>query len=97
MNQPHDRRAHADALRRHNRNNQAARLKRQSGVMLASIALGAIATPYMMLDQQSMQAACTYAVAKSKLWFSEGTVVDPAITIRQDGQAYAVPARAVVA
>lgn len=97
MNQPHDRRAHADALRRHNRNNQAARLKRQSGVMLASIALGAIATPYMMLDKQTMQAACTYAVAKSKLWFSEGTVVDPAITIRQDGQAYAVPARAVVA
>lgn len=97
MNQPHDRRAHADALRRHNRNNQAARLKRQSGVMLASIALGAIATPYMMLDQQTMQAAGTYAVAKSKLWFSQGTVVDPAITIRQDGQAYAVPARAVVA
>lgn len=97
MNQPHDRRAHADALRRHSRNNQAARLKRQSGVMLASIALGAIATPYMMLDQQTMQAAGTYAVAKSKLWFSQGTVVDPAITIRQDGQAYAVPARAVVA
>lgn len=97
MNQPHDRRAHADALRRHNRNNQATRLKRHSGVMLASIALGAIATPYMMLDQQTMQAAGTYAVAKSKLWFSQGTVVDPAITIRQDGQAYAVPARAVVA
>lgn len=97
MNQPHDRRAHADALRRYNRNNQAARLKRQSGVMLASIALGAIATPYIMLDQQTMQAAGTYAVAKSKLWFSQGTVVDPAITIRQDNQAYAVPARAVVA
>lgn len=97
MNQPHDQRAHADALRRHNRNNQAARVKRQSGVMLASIALGAITTPYMMLDQQTMQAAGTYAVAKSKLWFSQGTVVDPAITIRQDGQAYAVPARAVVA
>lgn len=97
MNQSHDRRAHADALRRHNRNNQAARFKRQVGVMLASIALGAIATPFVMLDQQTMQAAGTYAVAKSKLWFSQGTVVDPAITIRQDGRAYAVPARAVVA
>jgi len=45
MNQSHDRRAHADALRRHNRNNQAARVRRQASVMLASIAMGAVATP----------------------------------------------------
>ncbi|PKP95596.1 MAG: conjugal transfer protein TraD [Alphaproteobacteria bacterium HGW-Alphaproteobacteria-14] len=97
MNQSHDRRAHADALRRHNRNNQAARFRRQAGIMLASIAMGAVATPYVVLDQQAMQAAGTYAVAKAKLWFAQGTVVDPAIMISQDGQAYAVPARAVAA
>jgi len=97
MNQSHDRRAHADALRRHNRNNQAARFRRQANFMLASIAMGAVATPYVLLDQQTMQAAGTFAVAKAKLWFAQGTVVEPAITISQDGQAYAVPARAVAA
>lgn len=97
MNQPHDRRAHADALRRHNRNNQFARFRRQTGIMLASIALGAVATPYVMLDEQTIKAASTYAFAKAKLWFAQGSVVDPAMTITVDGQAYAVPARAVVA
>jgi len=97
MNQSHDRRAHADALRRHNRNNQFARFRRQTGIMLASIALGAVATPYVMLDQQTIKAAGTYAAAKTKLWFAQGSVVDPAMTITVDGQAYAVPARAVVA
>src|SRR3546814_3059673 len=53
-------------------------------------------SPYVALDQQAMQAAGTFAVAKAKLWFAQNTVVDPAITISQDGQAYAVPARAVV-
>lgn len=96
MNQPHDRRAHADALRRHNRNNQFARFRRQTGIMLASIALGAVATPYVMLDQQAIKTAGTYAIAKAKLWFAQGSVVDPAMTINVDGQAYAVPARAVV-
>lgn len=97
MSQSHDRRAHADAVRRHNRDNQAARFKRQAGVMLASIALGAITVPYGMLDRQEVQAASEYAVAKAKLWLASGTAVEPAVTISQDGQAYAVPARAVVA
>jgi hypothetical protein len=97
MNQSHDRRAHADALRRHNRNNQTARFKRQAGIMLASIVLGAVATPYVMLDQQTMQATGTYALAKAKLWFAQGTVADPQIRMIQDGQAYTVPARAVIA
>nr|WP_292932626.1 type IV secretion system DNA-binding domain-containing protein [Novosphingobium sp. PASSN1] len=44
-----------------------------------------------------MQTAGTFAVAKAKLWFAQGTVVDPALTISLDGQAYAVPARAVAA
>ncbi len=97
MNQFHDRRAHADALRRHNRNNQTARFKRQTGIMLASIVLGAVATPYVMLDQQTMQATGTFGLAKAKLWFAQGTVADPDIRLIQDGQAYTVPARAVVA
>jgi hypothetical protein len=97
MSQSHDRRAHADAVRRHNRDNHAARFKRQAGVMLASIAIGVITVPYAMLDPQEVQAASEYAVAKAKLWLASGTAVDPAVTISQDGQAYAVPARAVVA
>jgi hypothetical protein len=96
MTQTHDRRAHADALRRHNRINQTNRFKRQAGIMLASIALGAVATPYMMLDPQTMEATGVYAKAEAKLWFAKGTVADPAISISYDGQAYAVPARAVV-
>jgi hypothetical protein len=45
MSHDSDRRTHADALRRHNRTNQTARFKRQAGIMLASIALGAIILP----------------------------------------------------
>lgn len=97
MNQPHDRRAHADALRRHNRINQAARFKRQAGIMLASIALGAVAKPYVMLDRQTMQATGNYAQAQATAWFAQGTVANPTIKISYDGQAYVVPARAVIA
>ena len=97
MNQPHDRRAHADALRRHNRINQANRFKRQAGIMLASIALGAVATPYVIMDPQTMEATGTYAQAEAKLWFAKGTVADPAMRISYEGRAYAVPARAVIA
>lgn len=96
MTKTHDRRAHADALRRHNRINQANRFKRQAGIMLASIALGAVATPYVMLDPQTVEATGTYAQAEAKLWFAKGTVADPAITINYAGRAYAVPARAVI-
>ncbi|HEX7875401.1 MAG TPA: type IV secretion system DNA-binding domain-containing protein [Sphingobium sp.] len=64
--------------------------------MLASIALGAVATPYVMLDPQTVEATGTYAQAKAKLWLGQGTVVDPAITISYAGRAYAVPARAVI-
>lgn len=97
MNQPHDRRAHADALRRHNRINQAARFKRQAGIMLASIALGAVATPYVELDQQTMRATGTYAQAQATAWFAKGTVANPTVKIRSEGADYLVPARAVIA
>jgi hypothetical protein len=96
MSQPHDRRAHADALRRHNRINQAARFKRQAGVMLASIVLGAVAVPYVMLDQQTMQATGTYAQARATAWFAEGSIANPTVKIRSKGTDYLVPARAVI-
>lgn len=97
MNQSHDRRIHADALRRHNRINQAQRFKRQAGIMLASITLGAVGTPYVLLDRQALQAAGTYAQAKMKAWVSEGTVANPTIRISYQGADYSVPAHAVIA
>jgi hypothetical protein len=97
MNHDSDRRTHADALRRHNRNNQTVRFKRQAGIMLASIALGAITLPYAMLDKEVLQAAGTYHLASAKLWFAEGSVVKPTIVIRIDGIDYAAPTDAVVA
>ncbi|WP_373488788.1 type IV secretion system DNA-binding domain-containing protein [Blastomonas sp.] len=97
MSQPHDRRAHADALRRHNRNNRAARFKRQAGIMLASIALGAVAAPYVMLDRQTVRATGTYVQAQAAAWFAQGTVANPTIRISYEGADYIVPARAVIA
>ena len=57
MSQDSDRRTHADALRRHNRSNQSARFKRQGGIMLASIALGAIIMPYRAQGWQDVRAS----------------------------------------
>ena len=84
MSHDSDRRTHADALRRHNRTNQTARFKRQAGIMLASIALGAVTLPYAMLDKEIMQAAGTYHVAHAKSWFAEGTAARPTMVIRVD-------------
>jgi Type IV secretion-system coupling protein DNA-binding domain len=97
MSHDSDRRTHADALRRHNRTNQTARFKRQAGIMLASIALGAIILPYAMLDKEILQAAATYHVAQAKSWFAEGTAAKPTMIIRIDGIDYTAPTDAVVA
>lgn len=92
-----DRLTHADALRRRNRSTQSARFMRQAGIVAASIATGAFATPYVLLDQPTNEAAALYAVAQSKLWFSEGTVVEPVMTVRDGTRAFNVSARALVA
>ena len=97
MSHDGDRRTHADALRRHNRTNQTARFKRQAGIMLTSIALGAITLPCVMLDKTVLQAAGTYHVAQAKAWFAEGTTANPTVTIRIDGIKYAAPTAAVIA
>ena len=97
MNHDSDRRTHADAVRRHNRTNQFTRFKRQAGIMLASVALGAIVTPYAMLDTEVFRAAVIYQYARAKTWFSEGTIANPIVVIRVDGGEYEVPADAVIA
>jgi hypothetical protein len=91
----HDRRIHADALRRRHRLSQWQRFKRQVGVMLASIALGAIGAPYAMLDKDEQWAIGVYAFAQGALWIAPGP--DPAINVTYSGAQYRVPARAVVA
>ncbi|WP_174275021.1 type IV secretion system DNA-binding domain-containing protein [Sphingomonas bacterium] len=97
MSQPHDRRIHADALRRHNRINQVRRFKRQVGIMLASVALGAVAAPYVMLDPQTVQSTGTYFQAKAKAWVFTGTVENPTIRINYKGQVYDALVQGVIA
>ena len=97
MSESHDRRIHADALRRHNRINQTRRVKRQAGIMLASVTLGAVCTPYVLLDQQILRATGTYYQAMGKAWLSNGTVANPTIKISYRGTDYSVSAHAVVA
>ena len=81
MTQHHDRRAHADAVRRQNRINQAARWRHQAGAMLASIALGAIVVPSLLLGDEAKHEAAIYRMAQVKAWFAQGTVSDPTLTI----------------
>ncbi|MDH7973286.1 type IV secretion system DNA-binding domain-containing protein [Sphingomonas sp. AR_OL41] len=97
MTQPHDRRIHADALRRHFRSGQARRFKRQAAFLLASVALCGLAAPTMILDRQTLQAVGTYCQAKIKTWFASGTGADPAITISYAGANHDVSAQAVAA
>lgn len=96
--QPHDRRIHADALRRQHRGNQWSRFKRQAGIMLATVALGAVAMPYAMLDQDRKDAIAAYSVARAKLWLASGTFADAEVSVRIGGQTYpGRSARAVIA
>ncbi len=96
--QPHDRRIHADALRRQHLGNQRSRFKRQAGIMLATVALGAVAAPYAMLGQDRIDALTAYSVARAKLWLASGTFADAEVSIRIGGQTYpGRSARAVIA
>jgi type IV secretory pathway TraG/TraD family ATPase VirD4 len=89
MTQPHDRRIHADALRRQHRNNQWSRFQRQAGAMLASIVLGAMAAPYVMLAPRTLAATTSFYQATAKAWIADGTVANPTIRIKGQGEVYA--------
>lgn len=84
--QPHDRRIHADALRQQNRKSQWDRFKRHCVVMASSVALGAVAVPYVMLDEDRTDAIAAYATAKAKLAVTFGRNADAPISIRFQGQ-----------
>jgi len=82
MTRPDDRRNHADALRKHHLSTQGARLKRQALVMLASVALGGLALPNMMLGRDAMLATGTFYWARTKLWAVPGWEADTGIDVR---------------
>ncbi|WP_312219082.1 type IV secretion system DNA-binding domain-containing protein [Sphingobium yanoikuyae] len=67
MTRRDDRRDHADALRKHHLGIEGARLKRQALVMLASIAIGGLSLPTILLNKDSMLATGTYYWARTKL------------------------------
>lgn len=95
MTEPHDRRLHAETLRRQFRYGQARRFKRQLAIMLSSIALGGLAAPWLMLGPHIIRATGTWYHAKILAWFAGGG--DPGITIRHEGADHLVSARAVAA
>lgn len=86
--QPHDRRIHSDALRRQNRRSQWDRFVWQFWIMVSSVALGAVAVPYVMLDQDGKDAIAAYATAKVKLAATFGRTADAPVSIRFQGQTY---------
>ncbi|UNK79505.1 type IV secretion system DNA-binding domain-containing protein [Sphingopyxis granuli] len=86
--QPHDRRIHADALRRQNLRSQWDRFTRQFWIMVSSVVLGAVAAPYVMLDEDRTDAIAAYATAKAKLAVTFGRNTDAPISIRFQGRTY---------
>lgn len=96
MSESHDRRLHAETLRRHHRHSQMGRFKRHIVIMLSSIALGALAAPYLMLDPSTLQASGTYWHAKTMSWFAVDPTVHPTMTVRYQGADYLVPLQTIV-
>ncbi|HET6523550.1 type IV secretion system DNA-binding domain-containing protein [Sphingopyxis sp.] len=92
-----DLRLHADTLQRHYRYSQTRRFRRHVLIMLSSIALGALAAPFLLLDPRVMQETGTYYHAKLLVWFAGSGGGDPGMTIRYEGADYRVPARGVAA
>jgi hypothetical protein len=98
MTQPHDRRIHADALREQRIGHHWKRFTRQLWIMGSSVALGAVAVPYVMLDQDRTDAITAYATAKVKLAVTFGRTADAPVSIRYQGRTYDnLSARATIA
>jgi len=97
MDRSPDRLIHADALRRHQRTGQVARVKRQLGIMLASVALGGMAFPLLLLDRHTFVATGAYLEASAKIMLLSGAIADPPITIRYEGQEHEYSSQSVVA
>ena len=57
MTEPHDRRLHAETLRRHLRYSRTKRFKRQVAIMVSSIVLGGLAAPSRPFRTSSPPAA----------------------------------------
>jgi type IV secretory pathway TraG/TraD family ATPase VirD4 len=97
MDRSPDHLIHADALRRHQRTGQVARVKRQLGIMLASVALGGMAFPLLLLDRHTFVATGAYLEASAKIMLLSGAIADPPITIRYEGQEHEYSSQSVVA
>lgn len=95
MSEPHDRRLHAETLRRLLRYSQTRRFKRQVAIMFSSIALGGLAAPYLMLDPRIIQDTGTHYHAKMLSWFAGSAGSGPGMVIRYEGADYLTPARTV--
>ncbi|ASR50241.1 type IV secretion system DNA-binding domain-containing protein [Blastomonas fulva] len=92
MIESHDRRLHAETLRRHYRNSQARRFKRHLLILLSSIALGGVAVPYLLLDPAILRATGTYGHAQVISWFAADAASGPVVMVRYQGTDYPVPA-----
>ena len=94
MTEPHDRRLHAEMLRRQLRHGQVRRFKRQLSVLLGSIAIGGLGAPWLLLDPPTLQSSGAWYQAALRSWLAGG---DPSTTIHHAGADYQVSARAVAA
>ncbi|TRO89477.1 DUF87 domain-containing protein [Glycocaulis profundi] len=97
MTQPHDRRIHADALRRQHIGSQFSRFRRHAAVMFAATALGAMAVPWAKLDKDERWSVSVYAYAQATVWLATGIAANPAINVTYNGTAHRLSARDVVA
>src|SRR3546814_14052139 len=80
------------------RKSQWSRFTRQAGIMASSVALGAAAVPYIMLDQDRTDDIAAYATAKVKLAATFGRNADAPVSIRFQGRTYDnLSARATIA
>jgi hypothetical protein len=86
MKGSHDRRIHADALHKQLRGSSAARFKRQAIAMLASVALGGMLGPSLLLDRDELVATSTYYWAQTKLWLVSSWARDAEVDVQYGGQ-----------